>query len=187
MANTYAATVLLEARRMISDPNNKKFELRPTLSNVTSSFLSNAETAFLDLASIREATTQVTSAKYFAKTDVTIGTGKSCSPSGQKGATADVDLVWADKKFQVQLSEKQFHGNEITQQQAFANQMYQSEMAFWQGASGMDATLLAYLNTNRTQVNAISSGGGKSTWYASNYIAKVAAADKDRFYDYALA
>ena len=30
MANTYAATVLLEARRMISDPNNKKFELRPT-------------------------------------------------------------------------------------------------------------------------------------------------------------
>lgn len=182
---TMIATKLLEARAAITDTNNKKFELKSNRTNITEGFLKYSDQAFPNLAELRSSTKRATKATYISRTDFSLGSAKSCSPSGTAASSAIVALEWLQKTFTVQVSEKVHFGNEITAQTALQSALFQAEInALWKGSTGVDAALAAFLNTNRTQVNATSDGSGQSTWDSVNYISKFAAADKDDFYTY---
>jgi len=84
MANVYADTVLLAARAWIKEQDNKAFELRPVVSNIIEAYLLDREYTIPNLAAIKAATTQTTTAMYFKDKTFTIGTAKSNTLSGQQ-------------------------------------------------------------------------------------------------------
>ena len=175
MANVYAATVLQSARAFIKDANNKNFELRPVKTSIIQAFLKDREFTVPNLAAIKDATTQTTTAMYYTKKDFTINTSKSNSPSGEKSGTSSVDLTWATRGFTVDLPSKQYDGNEVARTQGFAMSLYNAERTFW---ADFDNTLLSYLIANLSTVNDATGGGSFATnTYTINN------AEADEFYN----
>jgi len=159
MANVYSPTVLQAARAWIKENNNKKFELRPVMTDIMSAFLKDRQFTIPNLADIKAATTQTTTAMYFTKKDFTINTTKTNTPTGEKSGTATVDLTWAKAGFAIDLPSKQYDGNEVARAKGFAMSLYNAERTFW---SSFDETLLSYLVSNKTSTTA-ASGGGTAT------------------------
>jgi len=187
MANTYADSVLLEARLWQEENVGTRFERRRTATQILPAFLAG-QNYIPDIEAIKKATTQATAMLYLKKKDFTINSAKSCTPSGETGGSGKLSLTWTQKGFAVKHQTKKYHGNELSSIAGLAYDLYEAEATFWFGASGIDAILEAYLNTNRTQVNAISAGGGHNTWRgATDYDVTVAHADRGRFYNYLMA
>lgn len=174
MANVYASTVLQAARAWIKENNNKKFELRPVNTNIIEAFLRDREFTMPQLAQIKAATTQTTTAMYFTKKDFTINTSKTNTPSGEKSGTSSVNLTWATSGFAIDLPSKQYDGNEVARAQGFGMSLYNAERTFW---SNFDSVLLAYLVANKTGVTSASGGGT-----ASNGDFAILNAEADEFY-----
>jgi hypothetical protein len=187
MANTYASTVLLAAREWQSETMLKKFEQRRDFSTVHKVF-EDGQRYIPDLEKIKQSESQTTTTLYLKNTDITINSAKSCSPSGEVGGTGSVDLSWTIKSGAVKVNMKQHQNNELKAAQALANLLYNFESSIWQGSSGMEAAYVSYLDTNRTYVNAISTGNvSENTWSAGPlYTVDVAYADRDDFWNYAL-
>lgn len=184
MAN-YASTVLLEARALMTEENNKKFELRPNMTNIVGAFMKYTDQAIINLKQLKQATTQSTVLKYIKNVALTPGSSKSCTPSGTSGDSGTLTPSWLLKNFVAKVAAKPHDNNMISMAEALRTNLLNKEFQFWFGASGIDAALAALLNTNRTQVNAISATGvGHNTWDAVNYIVQVAKADVNRFYNY---
>jgi hypothetical protein len=185
MAN-YASTVLQAARAKQIESYAKRFEGRPENSYLMDMFLKTRTLTIPALDDIRQATTQTTSTLYLTKTAYTVGSAKSCSPSGEQGDSGSVDLTWNTKSVEVITSEKRHHGNEYKMVEALAWELLMAEQALWKdGAASMEVALLAYLEANRTQVNALSSGttGSQNTWDGVNFNVDVALADIPQFYN----
>jgi hypothetical protein len=175
MADVYSATVLQDARAWLKSESNKKFELRPVKTSILPAFLRDRQFTIPNLADIKKATTQTTTAMYFTKKDFTINTSKSNTPSGEKSGTASTDLTWAVKGFTIDLPSKQYDGNEVARQQGFAMSLYNAERTFW---AAFDETLLAYLIANKSTVTNASGGGSSSSGvFTINY------AERDEFYN----
>jgi len=151
MADVYADTALLEARAFINEDQNKKFELRKTKNMVVEAFLRNRNFTVPNLAEIKNATTQATYFEYMKSHTFTVNTAKSNTPSGEKSGSGKTALSWSTKTFVVNLPTKQYHGNEVSRAMGFAYSLWNGEKSFW---NTMAATLVAYLNTNKTTVNA---------------------------------
>lgn len=184
---SFLATALLEARAAITDANNKKFELKSNRTNILDGFLKYADQAFPNLAELRSSTTRATKAMYQTATSLSVGSSKSCTPSGTAGSSAIVPLTWYQKVVSIQVAEKVHFGNDISKQAALQNMLYQMEIALFKGSSGLDAALVAFLEANKSSVNAISDGSGQSTWDNATKTAQIAAADKEDFYNYVAA
>lgn len=175
MADVYSSTVLQAARAWIKDDNNKKFELRPVKTFILPAFLRDRDFTIPNLADIKAATTQTTTAMYFTKKDFTINSSKSNTPSGEKSGTASANLTWAVKGFTVDLPSKQYDGNEVARAKGFAMSLYNAERTFW---AEFDSTLLAYLVANQSTVTSASGGGSASSGvFTINY------AERDEFYN----
>jgi hypothetical protein len=184
MANTYAATVLQNARLWLNDNYNKKFEERPTLTQILDVFVAG-QSAIPKLDAIRKATTQTTQIMYKTRKAFTIGSSKSCSPSGETGGSAVTNVTWVQKNFVVKHQSKKYAGNELDAAAGLASDLFEGEKSFWFGATGMDAALLAYLEANRTQINVNSDGAGHNTWAGTpDFFMDVANADRSRFYNW---
>jgi hypothetical protein len=151
MANVYGDTVLLEARAFLNSDQNKKFELRKTKNMVVDAFLRNRDFTVPNLAAIKEATTQTTAFEYMKTLAFTVNSAKSNTPSGEKSGSGKTSLSWATKTFVIDLPTKQYHGNDVSRAMGFAYSLWNGEKTFW---NTMATTLLAYLNTNKTTVNA---------------------------------
>lgn len=186
MANSRAATVLQDARAFIQESNNKKFELRPEMTKLLSGFMRDREFTIPNLSKIKTAEKRATHAMYKTAKAFTIGTEKNCSLSGETSGSSSVELTWAQRTFTIVVSEKMYQNNEIGMVQGLADDLLSAEKSLFLGASGVDAILLAYLEANKTQVNALSGGGGHNTWNAALNQVEVANADIDRFYNYLL-
>ena len=176
MANVYADTVLQSARAWIKEQDNKAFELRPVVSNIIEAYLLDREYTIPNLAEIKAATTQTTTAMYFKDKTFTIGSAKSNTPSGEKSGSGTADLTWAVKTFVVDLPAKQYDGNEVTQAKGYAMSLYNAEKTFW---SNMESALLAHLVANLSTVNDADGYGGT---FSTNKMV-IAAADIDEFYN----
>lgn len=176
MANVYADTVLLAARSWIKEQNNKMFELRPVMSNIIEAFMLDREYTIPNLAAIKAATTQTTTAMYYKSKDFTIGTAKTNTPSGEKSGTGTLDLSWSTKTFVIDLPRKQYDGNEVTQAKGYAMSLYNAEKTFW---SNFESVLLAYLVANLSTVN---DGDGYGGTFTTNDMS-IANADVDEFYN----
>jgi len=175
MADVYSSTVLQAARAWLKSDNNKKFELRPVKTNIIGAFLRDREFTVPNLADIKRATTQTTTAMYFKKKDFTINTSKSNTPSGEKSGTGSTNLTWATKGFTIDLPSKQYDGNEVARQQGFAMSLWNGERTFW---ANFDSVLLAYLVANKSTVNSASGGGSFDTdTFTISY------AERDEFYN----
>jgi hypothetical protein len=184
MANTYAATVLLEARQWLNDNYNKKFEERKTLTQILPVFI-DGQKAIPKLDQIRKANTQATKVEYLTRKAFTMGSSKSCSPSGETGASGIAELTWSTKNFVIKHQKKKYDGNDLDAARGLAYDLFEAEKSFWFGATGIDAALLAYLEANRTQVNVNSDGAGHNTWDGTpNFFMDVANADRNRFYNW---
>ena len=183
MAN-YASTVLQAARAKQKEMFARKFEGRPENSFLMDMFLRNRSLTIPNLQDIREATTQTTSTLYLTKTAYTVGSAKSCSPTGQQGDSGSVDLTWATKNVEVITSNKRHQGNEYKLAESLAWELLMAEQALWKdGVASMEVALANYLDTNRTQVNAASTGG-HNTWDGVNFNMDVALADITQYYNF---
>lgn len=184
MAN-YASTVLLAARAIQQEKWAKKFEGRPETSFLMDLFLKDRDITVPNLAAIHAATTQTSTMLYPTKTAYTVGSAKSCTPTGEQGDSSSVNLTWYQKQVEVITSYKRHSGNEINQVSALAWELLMAEQALWKdGAASMEVALLAFLDANRTQVNALSAGGGHNTWDAAANTVDVLQANKASFYNY---
>jgi hypothetical protein len=185
MADTFANTVLLEARLWQQERMREKFDQRKALTQIQKVFL-DGQNYIPELDMIKNATTQATSTLYLENKNYTVNTSKSCTPSGEVGSSNKVSLTWAQKGAAFKINKKQFQGNELSGIQATANAIYNAEKSIWYSATGMDAAMLAYLETNRTQVNALSAGtsGSTNTWVgAASYHVTVPNANMARFWN----
>ena len=182
MAN-YASTVLLEARAKQQDKYAKKFEGRPVNSMLMDLFLRNRDITIPNLADLRSSTTRATKIIYPTKTDYTINSTKSCSPTGEQGDSSIVTLSWATKQVEVITSLKRHNGNEYSMVESLAWELLMAEQALWKdSAVSMESALLAYLEANRTQV--ASTNDVHATWDAINYNYDMAYADLGNFYNF---
>lgn len=179
MANVYTDTVLQAARAFIKDENNKKFELRPNFTRLIDIFMKDREYSLPSLAALRSATTRATEALYLKKKDFTVGSTKSCTPTGEQSGSDKVSLTWNTKKVTIYTSFKQHAGNEVAQARALANDLYNAEVSLWFGANGVDASLLTYLETNKSGVNL----GGSGTFDATNDIMAISKNKENFFYN----
>lgn len=180
-ANTYSDTTLQAARAFIKADNNKKFNLKPTLSNILPVFMKGREFTIPELNKIRSADTQTTSALYLKKGSFSTGTSKSCSPSGATAGSGKVDLTWATVNVVVKVSKKQHFGNQVGVDMALANNLYNAEQALW---LELDTTLLAYLEANKSGVNL----GGSAAFDGNSFdsvhdIMPIEQAHKSTFYN----
>ena len=175
MANVYADTVLQDARAWIKEQENKRFELRPVISNIMEAYMRDREYTIPNLAQIKAATTQTTTAMYFKSKDFTIGSAKSNSPSGEKSGTGKLDLSWSTKTFVIDLPAKQYDGNEVNQAKGYAMSLYNAEKTFW---SNFETVLAAHLAANISTKNSGTPGGT----FASN-VMTIANGDVDEFYN----
>lgn len=178
-ADVYADTVLQAARAFLKDENNKKFQLRPNFTKILNVFLKDREYTIPALSSIKQATTQTTTAMYLKRKDFTISTSKTCEPTGEQSGSGKVDLTWVQKGFKIYTSFKQHAGNEVNMGRALANDLYNAEASFWTRSSGIDAALLTYLEANKSGVN----NGSSGTFDSANDIMWVSNANKNRFYN----
>jgi hypothetical protein len=186
MAN-YGSTTLQAARAKQTELYAREFEGRPENSFLMDLFMNNRSITIPALQDIREATTQTTSTLYLTKTDYTNTSAKSCSPTGQQGDSGSVDLSWVTNGVEVITSKKRHFGNEYKMQEALAWELLMAEQALWKdGSASMEVALLAYLEANRTQVNALSSVTGHNTWDGTNFNVDVALTDKSQYYNYLL-
>ncbi len=183
MAN-YASSVLLAARAKQQEKYANKFIGRPVNSFLMDLFMKDRDITIPNLADIRKATTQTTTILYPTKTAYTVNSAKSCSPTGEQGDSGSVNLTWYTKQVEVITSAKRHQGNEYSMMEALAWELLKAEQALWKdSASSMEAALLAYLEANRSQVNAASSGG-HNTWDGTNYNMDVAYANINQFYNF---
>ncbi len=178
-ANVYADTVLQTARAFIKDENNKKFQLRPEFTRIADTFLKDREFTLPNLATLRSSTTRATDALYLKKKDFTIGSTKDCAPAGEQSGSSKVTLDWQTKTVKIKTSFKQHAGNEVAQARALANDLYNAEVSLFFGANGLDADLLAFLETNKSGVNA----GGSGSFDVANDIMAISTANVDDFYN----
>jgi hypothetical protein len=187
MANTYSSTVLLAARAWQQDNMLEKFEQRADMSKVYKVF-EDGQRFIPALDEIKNSESQTNTTLYLKNTDFTVNSAKSCSPSGEQGGSGSVDLSWTTKSVAFKLNTKQYQNNELALQKDLANKLYLAEKSLFQGTSGLEAALVSYLDTNRTYVNAISTGNvSENTWSAGPlYTVDVAYADRDDFWNYAL-
>ena len=177
MADVYADTVLQSARAWIKDQDNKAFELRPVISNIIEAYMLDREYTIPNLAAIKAATTQTTTAMYFDSKDFAIGTAKTNTPTGEKSGTTTADLTWATRTFIVDLPAKQYDGNEVDQAKGYAMSLYNAEKTFW---SNFEELLLAHLVANLSTVN--SADGYSGGTFTTNDMA-IALGDVDEFYN----
>jgi hypothetical protein len=186
MAN-YADTVLQNARVKYTERLNNKFEGRPRHTEIIEAFMDSADRTLPDLSALREASTQTTQTLYKKKTAYTVNTAKSCSPTGEQGDSGVVNLTWVTRSVTISIAHERHAGNEYKMAESLSWELEKAEQDLFKGASGsIDAYLLSYLDTNRTQVNAISAAGiGHNTWDVTNFNVDVANADITKFYNYA--
>lgn len=182
MAN-YASTVLLAARAKQQEKYANKFEGRPENSSLMDLFLRNRDITIPMLSELRQATTQTQTILYPTKSTYTVGSAKSCSPTGVQGDSGSVNLTWYTKTVEVITSAKRHKGNEYSMVEALAWELLKAEQSlFNDGASSMEVALYSYLDTNRTQV--AGSSDTHFTWDGTNYNYDCALADVGNFYNY---
>ncbi len=180
--NVYADTVLQAARAFIKDESNRKFELRPNLTRIIDAFTKDREFTIPGLSEIRKAKTQATTALYLRAKDFTINSSKSCAPAGEQSGSANVAISFNEKGFTIKTNHKQHHGNEVSLQRAFANDLFNAEKTFWEN---LDQTLLTHLETNKSGVN---NGGGAGTNFdAVNDIMAIDNSKEKFFYNIVMA
>jgi len=185
MANTYANTVLQNARAWITPELEQKFERRKELSEATELFLYDRRFTIPNLAEIREATTQTTQAMYKIRKTFTKNTAKSCTRTGETGGSSYVNLTWSQLGFAVRHETKKYHGNELKGAQGLAYDFLEGEADFWWGTSGFESILIAYLEANRTQVAQDLADGTHFDWLGNpQFFYQVPNADSSRFYNY---
>ena len=187
MADTYSSTVLQAAREWQFETMLKKFEERRDFSNVYKPFF-DGQRFIEDYAEKMASLNQTQTIMYLTKPSISITSDKTCTPDGDLGASASVNLSWSKKVATVKVRTKQHENNELKMGRALANLLFSAESAMWTESSGMEAAFVSWLDTNRTYVNAISTGTvSENTWSgAPLYTVDVAYADRVNFWNYAV-
>jgi hypothetical protein len=179
----YSSSVLLEARAIQKEKYYQKFEGRQKNSMIVDAFFQNRDMMFPDLAAIKEASAQATKMLYPVKSLLTIGSAKSCTPTGVTEDSGIVTLTWATKTATVKISNKVHDGNEFKMASTLARQLLDAEIdLFKNGAASLEVALLAYLEANRSQV----ATGAHFTWDGSNYNLDCPFASLTNFYNFLL-
>lgn len=176
----FTDTVLLDARTAVK--TSKRFELRPKMSKAIEASLKYRDESIVDLAQIKQATTQTTTALHNSKTTYTVSTGgKGCTPTGTEGATKSVDLTWVTRTVTPFVEHKVHAGNELKMQEAFNVSFYNAlESLFFSGTNSIDAYLIARLEANKSSVN--NGTIGTFDTYGDDVMV-IANSDKDEFYN----
>lgn len=177
MAN-YASSVLVDAIGILSDKYQGK-EFRRPIYGGHEMFLKGSEYTIPDLAEIRKSVNRTTTAKYLKRSNPTVASTFSCTPTATVGDSGTVNLSWTPYTTAITISNKRHGNNYFDRARALAGEL---EAAFRNLHDSIETAMVAYLEANKTGVNAGSSVLG--TFDSTFDIFKVANANKDRYYNY---
>ena len=177
MAN-YSNSVLLAAVGIMNDRFNAH-ELRKPIYGAHEAFLEFRDYSIPDMADIRKSENRTTTVKYLTKTSPSVANARSCTPSAAFGESGSINLSWKTYSTTVGHSYKIFDNNYYSEAQGFANDLYGAFLALH---DAIETDAIAYLETNRTGVNAGSSSLGTFNSTADKF--NIANANKDRYLNY---
>jgi len=184
-ANAYSSTILQNVRAFISDPVNK-FELRSQNYGGISAFLKKREYTIPALEDIRQSQNQTAQAMYMKSKSFTVGSARSCTPSGETSGSGIVSLSWDTLSDAAEFPYEVFGNNEVTLMKAMANDFYNMEVSI---LDSLETAIIAYCEANKTGVNALSGlTNAQNTWIGGGVdTVQVANANINRFYNLARA
>lgn len=177
MAN-YSNSVLLAAVGIMNDRFNAH-ELRKPIYGAHEAFLEFRDYSIPDMADIRKSENRTTTVKYLTKTSPSVANSRSCIPSAAFGESGTLNLSWKTYSTTVGHSYKIFDNNYYSEAQGFANDLYGAFLALH---DAIETDAIAYLETNRTGVNAGSSSLGTFNATADKF--NISNANKDRYLNY---
>lgn len=183
-ANAYSSTVLQNVRAFITDPVNK-FELRTQSYGGISAFLKRRDYTIPRLEEIRQSENQTAQAMFMKSKAYTVGSARSCTPSGETSGSSKVDLSWSTVSDASEWPFEVFGNNEVSMMKAMANDFYNMEKSL---LDQLETNIIAYCEASKTGVNAISAVTSTNTWVGGGVdTVQVASANINRFYNLARA
>ena len=179
MAN-YTATQLLNARFRFNEMF-KRPEMRPKPNPVLELAMRETNMLVPAFESIKNSDNRTKKTHILNRASTTSGTARTHSHTGAVGDSSIATLTWVTRSRAFKMSAKMGDRNEESWAEMFANRLLTAIMDLHED---IETYAVAWLNTNKSQV--VQSLTPKNvTWDATNYLAKVAAADQDWFTMYA--
>lgn len=175
MAN-YASSVLLDAITNINQ-RLQSAELRPPVDQVIEAFMTQREVSIPNLTELRTSSVRATKLNYLKRTAGSVGSARSCSPSGSLGDSGQNTLTWTTYTRNVYLSHKAMNNNYYSTMQAFQNDLYNAMLDL---RASITTAMIAYLEANKTGVN----DGTLGTFDGVNDVMVYANADYENFFNY---
>lgn len=182
----FDSSVLLEARIKALEAAEQKFNKRPIKSDIHDVYLAGQEYVKgvngESIEDLKKSVQQPTKILYHKNTTFTDTTVKTCSPNGDVGGSGETTLTWAKFVNTVKIPQKMFTNNEYGAAEMFLKEFKKLDehMVY----NRLNTVMLAHLEANRTQVNALSAGGGVNTWVgAPDFNTVTTNANKGRFYN----
>jgi len=175
MAN-YTASALLAAQAKFK-PSFESPEVRRKQDPALMLALKNMEATIPSHQELRKKDDRAVKAYIKTKRAASATTAKAHNHTGTKADSKEVTLAWVKfiEPFTIYL--KQGQSNIFNYAEQLAHEMMESARNIHSRAG---TAALAYLQSNRSQLASLTTGGA-GTWNSTNFALEVAATDKDRF------
>jgi len=180
MAN-YANSLLVTAQASLSD-RMKAPEFRNKVWSVNEVFKKGTPFILPDINSLKTSDQRSVKAYTGAKTTATVGSARAHDHSASGfGDSQEVSLSFTTyaRKFKVSL--KMADRNFLSAAEMLANEI---QSTFIDIHDEIESDSVAYLGTNKTQVNNANSGTQIGSWDGTNYEWEVAATNEDYYFQY---
>ena len=154
MAN-YAASVLAEAKLILAQRLAQP-EKRLKTAGVLGAFMKNSSIAIPNLGELRTKEERAEKGYFFNRSKRSTTSSRTHNHTGTVGDSSEVTFAWSTYTDKAQTSLKRSDNNIMADAEILANEI---ENALKNIYEDVDAAGLAYLGTNKTQVNAATKGG----------------------------
>lgn len=179
MAN-YSDANLLAAIGLIVEGKEKQ-EFRMGNYGALDASLKMREYTIPELATIKQSERRTTTALYLTDTAVTVGTvasDRGVTLTGEHGDAAAVTLTWVPRFITIKSDHALFQNSNYTKEQALARLLQSGLKRIY---NSLDSYVVTNLESDKTHVQGARTLG---TWDSSNYIQKIANANKNDLYNY---
>lgn len=178
MAN-YAASVLEEAKLILTQRFSAPEKRIKPPANVLAAFMKNTDLAIPNVGQLRTAAARAEKGYFFNRSKRANTSARAHDHTGSVGDSTEVAFTWATYGDKFKTSLKRSENNIFNDAQIMANEI---ENAFKNIYESADAAALAYLGTNKTEVNVATKNG---VFDATNFVFEIATANIARFIQHA--
>lgn len=178
MAN-YAASVLAEAKLILNNRFSAPEKRLKAPANVLGAFMKNTDLAIPNVGELRTAAARAEKGYFFNRSKRSNTSARAHNHTGSVGDSTEVAFSWATYGDKFQTSLKRSENNIFNDAQLLANEIENAMKNIYESA---DAAALAYLGTNKTEVNVATKNG---VFDVTNFAFEIATANIARFIQHA--